>query len=155
MTLADIVTDIADAGLPIVAVFGGHPAAPVGLDFVLEPLQATDIARLGAAAGVPLHPSAVAAILDLSDGTPFLVQAFAEAALLAAPELPLGAEDVDSGRANALEDVIEVPRAAVHEGNIVYIMNGESQLETRRVTGGAHPRAHDGARPPRASVARR
>ncbi len=33
-----------------------------------------------------------------------------------------------------LEDVIEVPRAAVHEGNIVYIMNGESQLETRRVT---------------------
>ena len=120
VTLADIVTDIADAGLPIVAVFGGHPAAPVGLDFVLEPLQATDIARLGAAAGVPLHPSAVAAILDLSDGTPFLVQAFAEAALLAAPELPLGAEDVDSGRANALEDVIEAwyrPRTSALTGS--------------------------------------
>ena len=33
-----------------------------------------------------------------------------------------------------LEDVIEVPRAAVHEGNIVYVMNREGQLETRRVT---------------------
>jgi RND family efflux transporter MFP subunit len=33
-----------------------------------------------------------------------------------------------------LENVIEVPRAAVREGNIVYVMNAESRLETRRVT---------------------
>ena len=33
-----------------------------------------------------------------------------------------------------LENVIEVPRAAVREGNIVYVMNAESQLETRRLT---------------------
>ncbi|MCA9536135.1 MAG: efflux RND transporter periplasmic adaptor subunit [Myxococcales bacterium] len=33
-----------------------------------------------------------------------------------------------------LENVIEVPRAAVHEGNIVYTMTAENQLATRRVT---------------------
>lgn len=33
-----------------------------------------------------------------------------------------------------LENVIEVPRAAVREGNVVYVMNEQSQLESRRVT---------------------
>ncbi len=37
-------------------------------------------------------------------------------------------------QAPPLENVIEVPRAAVHEGNIVHVMNAESTLETRRVT---------------------
>ncbi|MCA9577892.1 MAG: efflux RND transporter periplasmic adaptor subunit [Polyangiales bacterium] len=33
-----------------------------------------------------------------------------------------------------LEDVIEVPRAAVHEGNVVYVMSADDTLETRRVS---------------------